>query len=99
MCYEGGVNSTVSRSLKVILILTIMSTTTYGFILTRWGSNSKYALLGGFRSVAQTVSYEVCLALFVISLVLLIKTLGTTEIKIIQSELWVALLIIPTFLA
>lgn len=93
--YERVINRVISRSLKILMILTIISTSVYGLILTRWGSNSKYALLGGYRAIAQTISYEVCLALHVIALVLLYKTLRINEIKLIQTRYWAAVAMVP----
>lgn len=96
--YERRIRNNMRRSIKIVIILTIISTSAYRFILIRWGSNSKYAVLGGLRTVAQIVSYEVCLALFVITLVFIIKTISLVEIKIIQTEAWVAAIITPLFL-
>ncbi|RKF56793.1 NADH-ubiquinone oxidoreductase chain 1 [Golovinomyces cichoracearum] len=46
---QWGISQPIADALKL---------SAYGFLLTRWGSNSKYALLGGYRTVAQIISYE-----------------------------------------
>lgn len=96
--YERTSRNTLRRSTKIVIILSIISTSAYRFILTSWGSNSKYAVLGGLRIVAQVVSYEVCIALFVITLVLMIKTINLKEMRIMQTGGWAAVIILPLFL-
>jgi NADH-ubiquinone oxidoreductase chain 1 len=58
-----------------------------------WASNSKYALLGAIRAVAQTISYEVSIALIIIGGVLFLKTLNLLEIEINQSYVWAVFLL------
>nr|QGX04660.1 NADH dehydrogenase subunit 1 [Undinula vulgaris] len=53
----------LSLSLSVIFMYMMMSMNVYPVLISGWSSNSKYALIGSLRSVAQTVSYEVSLAL------------------------------------
>lgn len=48
-------------SIKILLVVIISSLTVFIFLLTRWGSFSKYSLLGGYRAIGQTISYEACL--------------------------------------
>ncbi len=88
-----------SNIIKIIVILAIIRLTAYGFLLTRWGSNSKYALLGGHRAVAQIISYEVCLILFLLVVVYLNKTFSIEEIKTIQDNLWFIVFSAPLFLS
>nr|QBC73144.1 NADH dehydrogenase subunit 1 [Bathysciadiidae sp. MNHN-IM-2013-40843] len=52
-----------SFKLGVVYFLSVSSMNVYGVLIAGWGSNSKYALLGAIRAVAQTISYEVSLAL------------------------------------
>jgi len=64
-------------------ILYITAITTFGVIsmlMAGWGSNNKYSLLGGFRSAAQVVSYEVPLALAILSVVMVAGTLSMVSI-------------------
>jgi len=71
----------------------------YGFLLTRWGSNSKYALLGGYRAVAQIISYEVCLVLFLMVILYLVKAYSTTAMKETQSGGWLIIFFLPLLLS
>jgi len=57
---------------SIIFILCILGIGVYSILGAGWSSNSKYALIGGLRSVAQTISYEVRLALIFISLVFIV---------------------------
>jgi len=61
----------------------------YGFILGGWSSDSKYALLGSMRTCAQLVSYEVSLALSVLGVVIMAKSLSLVDIVAAQgSDVW-----------
>jgi len=65
-----------SISLSIIFIYIIISMNVYPVLISGWASNRKYALLGALRSVAQTVSYEVRLALILIFYLVLSSTLN-----------------------
>lgn len=58
----------------------------YGTLLAGWGSNSKYALLGRLRAVAQTISYEVRIALVLLFPIFLILSFNLIEYKESQSS-------------
>jgi NADH-quinone oxidoreductase subunit H len=60
----------------VLMLLALTSISVYGITLAGWSSNSKYALLGGLRSAAQMISYELSMGLAVISVVLVAGTLS-----------------------
>jgi NADH-quinone oxidoreductase subunit H len=66
--------------IALILIFALGSVGIYGFIVGGWASESKYSLLGSMRTCAQLVSYEVSLALSVLGVVLLSRSLSLTEI-------------------
>jgi len=81
--------------IALILIFAIGSVGIYGFIIGGWSSDSKYALLGSMRTCAQLVSYEVSLALSVLGVVIMAKSLSLTEIVAAQSDtIWYA---VPQF--
>jgi len=81
--------------IALILIFAIGSVGVYGFIIGGWSSDSKYALLGSMRTGAQLVSYEVSLALSVLGVVIMAKSLSLTEIVAAQSDtIWYA---VPQF--
>jgi NADH-ubiquinone oxidoreductase chain 1 len=61
-----------SFNLGVIFFLCVIRLGVYSLIVAGWSSNSNYALLGGLRAVAQTISYEVSLVFILLSFVILI---------------------------
>jgi NADH-quinone oxidoreductase subunit H len=73
--------------ISVILIFALGSIGVYGFIVGGWASESKYSLLGSMRTCAQLVSYEVSLALAVIGVVMLSKSLSLVDIVHEQGKL------------
>jgi NADH-quinone oxidoreductase subunit H len=72
--------------IALILIFAIGSIGIYGFIVGGWSSDSKYALLGSMRTCAQLVSYEVALAISVLGVVIMAKSLSLTEIVAAQAD-------------
>jgi NADH-quinone oxidoreductase subunit H len=74
----------------LLLLIGITSIGVYGIILGGWASNNKYSLLGGLRSAAQLVSYEVPMSLALVSVLLMTRTLSLVEIVQRQQkvELW-----------
>ena len=61
---------------------------TYGVVLGGWASNSKYSLLGGIRSGAQMISYELGLSLAVIGILILAGTMSLVEIVEAQDKVY-----------
>ena len=74
--------------ISLILVFAIGSIGVYGFIIGGWSSDSKYALLGSMRTCAQLVSYEVSLALSVLGVVIMAKSLALTNIVAAQDSYW-----------
>lgn len=72
----------VNISLLALFAITALSV--YGIALAGWGSNSKYSLLGGLRSSAQMISYELSLTLSVVGVLLMAGTLSLKEIVEMQ---------------
>lgn len=89
---EGQVIADIN--VGVLYILAISSLGVYGIITSGWSSNSKYAFLGGLRSAAQMVSYEVSIGLIIISVLLCVGSLNLSEIVLAQKEVW---FVIPLF--
>ena len=78
-----------------LYFLCVSSINVYTTFIAGWCSNSKYALLGALRGIAQTISYEVSMALIILSTLILQKSIDLNIIKCIS---WIILLIIPLFL-
>jgi NADH-quinone oxidoreductase subunit H len=64
----------------ILYILALTSIGVYGIVLAGWSSNSKYSLLGGLRSSAQLISYELAMGLAVVSIILLAGSLRLNDI-------------------
>lgn len=80
----------------ILVILAISSLNVYPLIFGGWASNSKYAFLGGLRSAAQMISYEVSIGLLLLPIILLTESFNITTIVLWQKENgW---LCIPLFL-
>lgn len=85
-------------NLGILFFLCLTSLGVYIVIIAGWSSNSNYALLGGLRSVAQTISYEVRIALIFISSILLIICFDIYFFYLYQEIVWFIFIIIPLFL-
>nr|BAJ04503.1 NADH dehydrogenase subunit 1 [Meristogenys orphnocnemis] len=79
-------------NLSILFILAISSLTVYTILASGWASNSKYALIGALRAVAQTISYEVTLALIILCAVFWAGGFTLSAFNFSQQYLW---LIIP----
>jgi len=75
-------------NVAVLVIFAIASTSVYGIVLAGWSSNSKYSLLGGLRSSAQMISYELSYGLALASVLLLGNSLSLSDIVNGQSGTW-----------
>jgi NADH-quinone oxidoreductase subunit H len=73
-------------NVALLLVLAITSIGVYGIILGGWASNSKYALLGGLRSAAQLISYEVPMGFAIVSAILMARSLSLVEIVEAQRQ-------------
>ncbi len=86
----------------ILYILAITSLGVYGVVLGAWASNNKYSLLGGLRSSAQMISYELTLGLAIIGILMLAGSLSLRDISIAQGPYpwnWNFLIHFPAFLA
>lgn len=79
----------------VLFFLCVSSLNVYGTLLAGWASNSKYALLGSLRAIAQTISYEISIALILLFPLFLVGRFRFTEITEAQRPLWLGFLIAP----
>lgn len=76
----------------LLYLFGVTSLGVYGIVLGGWASNNKYALLGGLRSAAQMISYELSLGLSVVGVVMLTGSLSLVEIVNAQSTVWFVVL-------
>ncbi len=81
----------------VLFVMAIASVGIYGIVLGGWASGSTYALLGGLRSSAQMISYEVAMGLALVAVFLYAGSLSTSEIVAAQDDLWFGLILMPSF--
>jgi len=72
----------------ILFVLAVSSVGVYGVALAGWASNNKYALLGGLRSSAQMISYELPMALAIAAPLLLVNTLSFREVVNAQEGYW-----------
>nr|UZA61130.1 NADH dehydrogenase subunit 1 [Graptomyza sp.] len=84
-----------SFNLGLLFFLCCTSLGVYTIMIAGWSSNSNYALLGGLRSVAQTISYEVSLALILLSFVFLINNYNMINFCFYQIYLWFFFMMYP----
>ncbi len=76
----------------VLYLTAVASIAVYGIVLAGWSSNNKYALLGGLRSSAQMISYEIALGLSFLGPILLAGSMSLIDIVEAQNKVWYALL-------
>ncbi len=82
----------------VLYILAVTSIGVYGIVLAGWASGSVYPLLGGLRSSAQVVSYEIAMALSFAAVFIYSGTMSTSGIVAAQNDTWYIFLLLPSFL-
>nr|AEL97210.1 NADH dehydrogenase subunit 1 [Mobula japanica]AIZ03118.1 NADH dehydrogenase subunit 1 [Mobula mobular]AIZ03012.1 NADH dehydrogenase subunit 1 [Mobula japanica]ALQ78648.1 NADH dehydrogenase subunit 1 [Mobula mobular]AOY35819.1 NADH dehydrogenase subunit 1 [Mobula mobular] len=87
-------HSILNLNLGLLFILAISSLTVYTILGSGWASNSKYALMGALRAVAQTISYEVTLALILLALIIFVGGFTLHTFNLSQETIW---LIIPAW--
>ncbi len=83
-------------NIALLFILGATSVGVYGVVLGGWASNSKYPLLGGLRSTAQMISYELAQGVALVSVVMMTGTLSLVETVRYQAHLWN---VVPQFFA
>ncbi|WP_344043537.1 NADH-quinone oxidoreductase subunit NuoH [Nocardioides panacihumi] len=81
----------------VLFVMAIASIGIYGIVLGGWASGSTYSLLGGLRSSAQMISYEVAMGLSLVAVFLYAGSLSTSEIVAAQQDWWYGLVLAPSF--
>jgi NADH-quinone oxidoreductase subunit H len=82
----------VNLNVGILYFTAVSSTSTIAILMAGWGSNNKYSLLGGMRTVAQVISYEIPLCFSMLGIVMLTGTLNLNEIIVSQNNIWYILL-------
>nr|YP_009347400.1 NADH dehydrogenase subunit 1 [Aporia hippia]APU93508.1 NADH dehydrogenase subunit 1 [Aporia hippia] len=82
-------------NLGILFFFCCMSISVYILLMAGWSSNSNYSMLGGLRAVAQTISYEVSLALILSSSLILIMDFNLLKLNLYQENIWFLFLMMP----
>ena len=80
--------SVANLNVGVLYLTSIASIAVYGIVLAGWSSNNKYAMLGGLRSSAQMVSYELSLGLMFVTTIILADSMNLHDIVNQQRDMW-----------
>nr|ACE02141.1 NADH dehydrogenase subunit 1 [Canis lupus familiaris] len=78
----------INMNLGVLFMLAMSSLAVYSILWSGWASNSKYALIGALRAVAQTISYEVTLAIILLSVLLMNGSFTLSTLIVTQEHMW-----------
>jgi NADH-quinone oxidoreductase subunit H len=81
----------------VLYVLSIASVGVYGIVLAGWSSGSTYPLLGGLRSSAQVISYEVAMGLSLVAVFIYAGSMSTSDIVAAQDKWWYSVVLFPSF--
>nr|NP_818917.1 NADH dehydrogenase subunit 1 [Gonorynchus greyi]BAC67520.1 NADH dehydrogenase subunit 1 [Gonorynchus greyi] len=81
----------VDLNLGILFMLALSSLAVYSILGSGWASNSKYALIGALRAVAQTISYEVSLGLILLSIIILSGGFTLQTLNVTQEATWLLL--------
>jgi NADH-quinone oxidoreductase subunit H len=82
----------------VLYVLAIASVGVYGIVLAGWSSGSTYPLLGGLRSSAQVISYEVAMGLSLVAVFIYAGSMSTSDIVAAQQKWWFGVVLFPSFI-
>jgi len=83
--------------IAVLYVLAVASVGVYGIVLAGWSSGSTYPLLGGLRSSAQVISYEVAMGLSLVAVFIYSGSMSTGEIVTAQNKWWNVVVLFPSF--
>nr|YP_010165859.1 NADH dehydrogenase subunit 1 [Didelphis pernigra]QRV59793.1 NADH dehydrogenase subunit 1 [Didelphis pernigra] len=88
-------NTLLDLNLGLLFILALSGLSVYSILWSGWASNSKYALIGALRAVAQTISYEVTLAIILLSIMLINGSFTLKNMLITQENMWLIMMTWP----
>jgi NADH-quinone oxidoreductase subunit H len=92
---DGWVVSDIN--VGILYLFAISSLGVYGIIMGGWASNSRYPFLGGLRSAAQMVSYEVSIGFVLVTVLLCVGSLNLSDIVRAQRDIWFFIPLFPMF--
>nr|BBB16217.1 NADH dehydrogenase subunit 1 [Pagurus filholi]BBB16257.1 NADH dehydrogenase subunit 1 [Pagurus japonicus] len=92
MPYESGM---LSFNMGILFFLCCLSLGVYSTLSAGWSSNCKYSMLGSLRAAAQTISYEVSLAIILLSVIFLIGGFNLNLFNLYQENFWLLMLTFP----
>ncbi len=79
----------------ILYLFAVSSMGVYGIVMAGWASNSRYGFLGGLRSAAQMVSYEVSMGFVIVTVLLCVGSLNLSDIVEAQREVWFVIPLLP----
>ncbi len=88
----------VDLSYSSLYLLAVSSLSVYSIIFSGWSSNSKYAFLGGLRSAAQMISYEVTIGLVYISIIVMCDSFSFVDFVLSQEYVWFIFPLFPLYI-
>ena len=83
---------------SILYLLAISSLSVYGIVFSGWSSNSKYAFLGGLRSAAQMISYEVSIGFVFIIMIMMTESFSLIDVVVNQQHVWFILPLFPLWI-
>lgn len=86
-------------NIGLLFVLAMAGIGVYGIFISGWASNSKYAFIGGLRSAAQVISYEIAMGLSLVGVMIMAGSLNLTDIVRAQEESVFGMYAIPQFVA
>nr|YP_010377366.1 NADH dehydrogenase subunit 1 [Nitzschia dissipata]QYB23053.1 NADH dehydrogenase subunit 1 [Nitzschia dissipata] len=84
-------------NLGILYLFAVSSFNIYGIVLAGWSSNSKYAYLGGLRSAAQMISYEISIGFIILTVCVCTGSLNLSKIILAQQQIWLIIPLLPIF--
>lgn len=87
----------ISFNFSLLFFLCCSGLGVYVIIIAGWSSNSVYSMLGCLRSVAQSISYEVCFFLIIICFIIYIERFNFVDLYFVQLNIWIVFLSFPLF--
>lgn len=92
--FENGI-VVCDLNLGILYLFAVSALNVYGILFAGWSSNSKYAFLGGLRSAAQMISYELAIGFSVLSVTLCSGSFNLTKIVLAQQKIWFIFPLLP----